>query len=429
MLYRKFSLILIIAICINNRCHAVESPKWWKENRAIYTSFALSGAGGPMMKFRGEDITKKLKSFDDLPILLDDARKLGCNCVYLVDYWQGGYENKGDYVPRADLGGPKAFKRGIDGIHAKGGRIILYLEAFIISRGSDIGQKHDRDWAMMDENGSFYTYYGRDRFYLMYPGEGSGWIEYICSLAEQMIRSYGVDGFHLDSYGLQWNWKDYNPKHPGATDGSEFNKGAVDLVRTMRERIQKTKPDAVVILEGCERTELLDVCDGGQLDSAAWQYSPLKVLAEKSWANKPPKYKAFTSHFSLPEMEQILKLGHNLSMTPWWFQDLPDENNFKKMREPMEDKDDWYERITTLWYWDNLLYANGIHRPSGIDLFQLRRDLEMQKYRKDVGTGTYDTPEYWKAVDAYEPLVRKLISGGKPVKTQAERLRELVVGN
>lgn len=46
------------------------------------------------------------------------------------------------------------------------------------------------------------------------------------------------------------------------------------------------------------------------------------------------------------------------------------------MRQPMTDRDDWLKRIRILFNWDNLLYINGIDRPAGIDLFQLRRDLE-----------------------------------------------------
>lgn len=404
---------------------AAKSPEWWRNNRAIYCPFALSGAGGPLMKFPGEDIKDKLRSFDDLPLLLEDARKLGCDCIYLVDYWQGGYENKGDYVPRSDLGGTEAFKRGVAAVHAKGGRIILYLEAFIISRTSDIGRRSGPDWAMMDERGNFYTYYGRDRFYHMYPGDGSGWTEYLCALAEKMVRDYGVDGFHLDSYGCQWDLMDHNPKHPGASDPAKFNHGAVNLVRTLRERIQKIKPEAVVMLECCERTELLDVCDGGQIDSAAWLESPLKVIAKKPWRNEG-KYKVFTASFSLAENEKALESGYNLSLSPWWLQRLPEEKDFRKMREPLKKKGDWTKRIRTLWYWDNLLHANGVERPSGIDLYQLRRDLEGKSYQK--GVESYDTPSYWKVVETYEPLVRALISSCKRVKTQAEYVRKLIVG-
>jgi hypothetical protein len=418
-----FNLAILTALlaAVSNAT-AVESPKWWKDNRAIYASFDLSGAGGPLMKFPSEDIKKKLGTFRNLPVLLQDARKLGCNCVYLISYWEPNYENKGDYEIRTDLGGPKAFREGVAKIHSQGGRIILYLEPFIITRTSKVGRQHGMNWCMKDGRGNPQTYYGRSRFFLMWPGAGSGWTDYICTMAERLVRLYGVDGFHLDSYGCQWDLKDGEPGHKGS-----FNEGAINLVRTMRERIQKINPEAIIILECCERTELLNICDGGQIESGAWLYSPVKVLNEKPWVSQC-KYKAFTSHYSMEEMDKIFEMGYNFSLSPWWFENNTAEKDFEKMRERIKKSDDWIKRMRILWNWDNLLYINGVKRPSGIDLFQLRRDLEMRRYAKPKPQ-YYDTDAYWKAVNVYEPLVRKLLNSGKPIKTQQKYLREANVLN
>ena len=367
------------------------------------------------MKFPSEDIKKKLGTFENLPILLDEARQLGCNCIYLVSYWEPNYENKGDYEIRTDLGGGAAFKKGVDAVHAKGGHVILYMEAFIITRTSNVGRRYGAQWCMKDANGNPQTYYGRSRFYLMWPGRGSNWTEYICRVAQRLVRDFGVDGFHLDSYGIQWDLKDHDPRH-----GGSFNEGAIRLVKTMRQRIQAINPDAIVILEGCERTQLLDICDGGQIESAAWQYSPVKVLLEKPWVHQR-KYKAFTSHYAMEEMDRILDMGYNLSLAPWWFEHHVEEKDFQRMRQLMDDGDDWLKRIRILFNWDNLLYINGIDRPAGIDLFQLRRDLERQRYVKPK-LRRFDTAAYRQAVSAYEPLIRKLLQNDKTIKTQQQYL-------
>ncbi len=113
---KKTSLILALlaTLLIVSAAAAVESPAWWKQTRSVYASFDLSGAGGPLMKFPSDDIRKKLGTFADLPVLLDEARKLGCNCVYLISWWHPDYAgNKGDYRIRTDLGGEKAFKEGV----------------------------------------------------------------------------------------------------------------------------------------------------------------------------------------------------------------------------------------------------------------------------------------------------------------------------
>ncbi len=414
-----FCAVIVVSglFLLCDRAEAVDSPQWWKETRAIYASFDLSGAGGPLMKFPSDDIKKKLGSFRNLPILLDEARQLGCNCIYLVSYWEPNYENKGDYEIRTDLGGGAAFKKGVDAVHAKGGHVILYLEAFIVTRTSNVGRRYGMQWCMKDANGNPQTYYGRSRFYLMWPDKGAGWTEYICRLAQRLVRDYGVDGFHLDSYGIQWDLTDHDPRH-----GGSFNDGAIRLVKTMRQSIRAINPDAVVILEGCERTQLLDICDGGQIESAAWQYSPVKVLLKKPWGHQR-KYKAFTSHYAMEEMDRILDMGYNLSLAPWWFEHHIEEKDFQRMRLHMDDRDDWFRRIRILFNWDNLLYINGIDRPAGIDLFQLRRDLERQRYVKPKPK-RFDTAAYRQAVSAYEPLIRKLLRNNKTMKTQQQYLLE-----
>jgi hypothetical protein len=249
----------------------------------------------------------------------------------------------------------------------------------------------------------------------MWPGAGSGWTDYICSVAERLVRLYGVDGFHLDSYGCQWDLKDSDRRHRGS-----FNEGAINLVRTMRERIQKIKPDAIIMLECCERTELLDICDGGQIESGAWLYSPVKVLNEKPWVSQR-KYKAFTSHYSMEEMDTILEMGYNFSLSPWWFEKNTSEKDFERMRDRIKKSDDWIKRMRILWNWDNLLYINKVPRPSNVDLFQLRRDLEMRKYAKPKPR-YYDTDAYRAAVNAYEPLIKRLLNS-EPIKTQEQYLR------
>jgi hypothetical protein len=103
----------------------------------------------------------KLRSFRELPKLLDEARSLGSDIVYLYDYWEGRprvdadasgrgpkaplfppYFNKGDYFPRDDLGGEAAFKEGIAKVHERGGRVILYVEPFIIWLDSHVARTH-----------------------------------------------------------------------------------------------------------------------------------------------------------------------------------------------------------------------------------------------------------------------------------------------
>ena len=80
-------------------------PDWWRNTDSFYCPCANSGAGSSLLHYISPMLRDKIASFDELPKLLDEARQMGSDVVYLVDYWQGGYENKGDYEPYAELGG------------------------------------------------------------------------------------------------------------------------------------------------------------------------------------------------------------------------------------------------------------------------------------------------------------------------------------
>lgn len=332
------------------------------------------------MKYRTER-SRGFESFDDFPVMLEDARRLGTDVIYLVDFWEPDYEHKADYRPKEKWGGAEAFRRGIERVHARGGRVICYLEAFIISRDTDLARGDGRDFAMMDDQGHYYAYYDtRDRFYLMQPGEGSGWTDHLVAVAGRLAREYRIDGVHLDSYGLQWNWRDHNPLRPAAKDPAVFNRGAVELVRRVRAELRKHVPDAVVILEGAERTELLDVCDGAQIES-------LPVLRRKPW-HDAGRYPIYTSSFELEEMRAILDAGHNLALSPWWFDNTISDRERRRLLGPT-DKNSRFDQLMTLHKLHNILLANDLLPEQRADFARLFdgiiEELNRRQWRGEFG--------------------------------------------
>lgn len=328
-------------------------PAWWTQARGFYCPFANSGAGASLMKYKtGGSPADDLASFRDLPKVLADARRLGTDVIYLVDYWQPGYEYKAEYVPWEKLGGRAALRDGIKAVHEQGGRVILYLEPFIISRRTDFAKTIGHEWAMTDEQGRFYSYYDTgDRFYLMWPGEGSGWADHVVRLAGEMARDYGADGVHLDSYGVHMVLRDFNPAHPDGREEGAFNRAALDVIRRVRAEMRKYRPDAVVILEGAEHTSFLDACDGAQIESLA-------VLKKKPWWSAR-RYPIFTSSFELLEMKAILDEGYGLALSPWWFRDKP-RGRDEKALTALTQKRNFDDQIAALSFYNNLLVANGV---------------------------------------------------------------------
>jgi len=389
-------------------------PSWWQAARAFYCPLANSGAGSSLMKFKAHR-EKNFRTFTDLDRMLDDAESLGTNIIYLVDYWEPDYEHKAEYRPRLRWGGDAAFREGVERVHRRGGRVILYLEAFIISRDTELARRVGPRWAMMDENGRYYPYYNTgSRFYLMYPGKGSGWADHLVGVAGRLARDFKIDGVHLDSYGLQWGWRDYHPDHPGGRDPGSFNRGALELVRRIRAELRKHVPHAVVILEGAEHVELLDVCDGAQIES-------LPILRKKKWS-RSRRYPIFTSSFSLAEMEEILKEDHNLALSPWWFTALPRGRDRKALAQET-DKRNRFDQIEALHRYDNILGANGRIPDPPADfpgLFQ--------------GIIDHLNKNGWGSKFAYPPLVREVRryqdayqeNRDRLTRTPADAIREML---
>jgi hypothetical protein len=383
---------------------AMEKREWWREARSLYCP-AAAGAGSALMSFGlrpegnsvgGMRLDDAASSFSDLPRLLDEARRLGSSTIYLVDYWDGGYFFKGDYLPRRDFGGTEALRRGVDAVHEKGGRVILYLEAFICSRGSAIGKAEGPAWAMLGHDGAPLGYQGDESYYQMWPGAGSGWAAWLAETARRLIADCNVDGFHLDSYGCQAGWHDHHPRHRGGREPGEFDDRAVDLVRNFTEAVQGAKPDAVVMMEGSDVPRLLAECHGSQ----DWS---LSTLLAKPWLLASGR-KVFCSEFGLGAMQQILDLGASVSLARWWLGAIPtlpqvsalaeaditpangSWNGHARMRAPIRD----------LWWCHDVLTANGLVQPGELDLSWLRACVPPFPAPCDASLGTPEGNARWR---------------------------------
>src|SRR5690606_16035154 len=118
-----------------------KAPAWFRDQGAIY-GYSGGGAGGIYLTYPGEDLKEHISSFRELPTLLERARRLAPIVIYLWDSWEvdpnsgmPAYFKKGAYIPRSALGGVTAFIEGVKAVHQQGGRLIVYVEPFIIRVG------------------------------------------------------------------------------------------------------------------------------------------------------------------------------------------------------------------------------------------------------------------------------------------------------
>jgi len=252
-------------------------------------------------------LSNLIHDFRELPSLLDQARSLGTSAIYLVDWFEGKsgappfnyWMNKGDYIPRSDMGGTAAFKEGIAALHAQGGRVILYVEGFIINQTSHVGVTHGAQWSIIGPKGPPEQPYPGN--WKPCPGV-EGWLAYVEGVARR-IGGYGADGIFLDSQGFQKDWKCLSRKHghrPG--DPEVFNNGCVQLVRRVRAALREGNPEAIVLIEGPTMMRLFQHVDG----SLDWG---IDTLVRRWLWDDQGKTDTMTSSYSLDDWNQIVAIG------------------------------------------------------------------------------------------------------------------------
>lgn len=295
------------------------SPDWLTRSAAMYAPATASG-GAVLLTFEGERsrLTDHLESFRDLPKMLEQGRRLGTDFVYITDYYQGRadlakrewWRNKAVYEPREDLGGKRALTAGIRALHKEGGKVIAYVEPYIISKGSDLGKKHGEDWSIGWADGDSMGDQYPEAFKLC-PAH-KPWQDHVEEVVRRLVGTYGFDGVFLDSWGFQKDNRCHSRAHghpPGK--GEVFNEGAVRLAEIVRRAAQAESKEAVVLMEGPVLGRLYEQVDGSQ----DWG---IHKLSQRGLWRLGGKTDVFTAGWSLDDMHQILAMGHKLSLSPFW---------------------------------------------------------------------------------------------------------------
>lgn len=290
-----------------------ETPGWFTDIVAIYAPSSET-SGGSLLPLPVQVLCEKIHDFRQLPDLLDEAQRMGTSVLYLTDYWEGVgrsadpyscWVNKGEYLPRSDFGGEEAFKEGIHAVHAQGGRVVLYIEPFIIYMDSEVGHAHGPEWSMLDEYGRYYDPYVNN--WTLCP-DASGWVNYLSDICFKLTDSLGIDGLYFDSYGFQWDWICYSPLHDHPPGENNFEYAAYQLLRNVCDAARSANPDLAIMTEGPER-EMLRYVDGSQhWDIASVLSTPgLESLG---------RYRLFVGGYNIDSINLAAGFGYNLALGP-----------------------------------------------------------------------------------------------------------------
>ena len=315
-------------------------PAWFRDQGAIY-SYSGAGAGSIYMNYPAQGLDTRIPSFHELPKLLDEAKSLGTSIVYLWDYWQGAsegdhpaYWNKGDYIIRTDLGGEAGLRDGIKRIHDQGGRVILYIEWYIIYWYSEICKKHGEEWASRDLQGNPYRLYPEN--FALVPATVA-WQDHIIAIATRLVRDFQVDGIYLDSMGWEMNWPTTTLSEQRLYSPMEYTLGALTLTDRVRHAIQAIRPDAIVIGETTSGA-LPHHWDGGLSADFAWlgPQNQQKVLGSPVRYGMP-EINIYSNGNNRNEMNQIYAAGHSLALANLHLPEAPYIRKLVEIRQKYKD--------------------------------------------------------------------------------------------
>ena len=111
------------------------AEKWFKFREI---SEAVKNMNGWQRIIMRSQYGENFYTFDDLEKLCDDGLKAGIDTLLLFGWHAGGHDNDyPNYVISSALGGKEKLMKGIEAVHNKGGKVILYSNGQLIDHNSD----------------------------------------------------------------------------------------------------------------------------------------------------------------------------------------------------------------------------------------------------------------------------------------------------
>lgn len=199
--------------------------------------------------------------YSDIPALYDETEAAGFHTLYLLGWEKGGFARMWpDYIADDRMGGVQKLKEGIDYVHKKGGRVLMFLSYALVDHHSDFYLKEGGDsvpirslWG--EEIPFSETYCGEGTYrkignpampmYLACPGAPL-WQEKMKWAAKQCL-DLGADGVLYDIGG----WFPYfcyaeNHTHEKPSHSHESK---AQNYRGLREYVKTFGEDKIILME------------------------------------------------------------------------------------------------------------------------------------------------------------------------------------
>ena len=199
--------------------------------------------------------------YSQIPMLFDKAQAAGLNTLFLLGWEQGGFARMWpDFKVAEDMGGREALQKGIDYVHSKGGKVLLFLSYYLIDHQSDFYKYEGGDQCTIK------TIWGEDLpFAETYCGEGTyrklanppmpmyaacpsteGWQKKMLEVTRYCM-DLGADGVLYDLGGRNASFcyaKDHGHDKP-----SRSHCGKEDRYKELRSLVKSYGEDKITLME------------------------------------------------------------------------------------------------------------------------------------------------------------------------------------
>ncbi|MEA3399823.1 MAG: DUF6259 domain-containing protein, partial [Armatimonadota bacterium] len=256
--------------------------------------------------------------FDE--IIQRDREAFGClDYLHIFDWSETQrWGRVGDYDPWEEIPGPDQFRAAVERAQDDGVPVGLYLEGYLISKHSRVGQAHGAEWTLLNAEGEEYGYFSTPEApnWSICPAVDT-WQAYMERTYPRVAEQTGAMGLYIDEFGFGSPGKlCYNEAHDHPIPMPPI-RGERELTRRVRQALP---PDRVLYTEEAPDPVTCQYQDG------AFCYSAISSSEELA-----PSHVELL-RFVLPDFK-ILQLNFYCPML---------DGNWNRVKRPFFNGDGWW---------------------------------------------------------------------------------------
>jgi hypothetical protein len=243
-----------------------------------------------------------------------DESKHSLGGIDTIDISGWAYNEKtgrvGDYRTN-DLGGLPELRRAIEESHAKGVKVGLYFEGYLLDRRCALAEKALPDWHLIGKDGKGKWWSGEMEFFTC-PGV-EPWREALADMVADVAFETGADAVYLDQIGFSDLGKSCWSSEHGHPVPSNPMVEERRMLEAVRAKLDERTPNVAIYTEQIPCDGLIRYIDG------AFNYGMSQPNSVKT-DDHPTKLSLH--RFAFPEIASIEMIGHGIRPIPVEVDDL-----------------------------------------------------------------------------------------------------------